>query len=49
MRVTSNPDAAAVWAIPLPIVPAPITTICFMGPLQTAAKPITLQQHEKRA
>ena len=32
MSVTSKPDAAAVWAIPFPIVPAPMTTMCFMGP-----------------
>src|SRR5258705_538125 len=29
-RVTSSPAAAAAWAIPLPMVPAPITTTFFM-------------------
>jgi hypothetical protein len=30
-RVTSKPAAAAVWAIPFPIVPAPMTTMFFMA------------------
>ena len=30
IKLTLNPDWAKVWAIPLPIVPAPITATCFM-------------------